>query len=34
MSRRMDVLSTSEGFKKRYGLVYVDRDKNGGDIEE
>lgn len=32
MSRRMDVLSTSEGFKKCYGLVYVDRDKNGGSL--
>lgn len=28
----MDVLSTSEGFKKRYGLVYVDRDENGGTL--
>ena len=28
-----DVLSTSEGFKKRYGLVYVDRDENGGSLD-
>lgn len=28
-----DVLSTSEGFKKRYGLVYVNRDENGGNLE-
>ena len=28
----MDVISTSEGFKKRYGLVYVNRDEKGGDL--
>jgi len=28
----MDVLSTSEGFRKRYGLVYVNRDEHGGDL--
>lgn len=28
----IDVLSTSEGFHKRYGLVYVDRDEDGGTL--
>ncbi|MCH1942683.1 glycoside hydrolase family 1 protein [Holdemania massiliensis] len=28
----MDVVSTSEGFRKRYGLVYVDRDEKGGNL--
>ncbi len=28
-----DVLSTSEGFRKRYGLVYVDRDEEGGSLD-
>lgn len=28
-----DVISTSEGFRKRYGLVYVDRDEDGGSLD-
>lgn len=29
----MDLLSTSNGYKKRYGFVYVDRDEEGGSCE-
>ena len=29
----LDVISTSEGFRKRYGFVYVNRDDNGGDLK-
>lgn len=29
----LDVISTSEGFRKRYGLVYVDRNEDGGSLD-
>lgn len=29
----IDVLSTSNGYKKRYGFVYVDRDEEGGTLD-
>ena len=28
-----DVLNSSEGLKKRYGILYVDHDENGGTLD-